>query len=103
MRGNVSGEVRQAINLRRVSSMRVSKESSTAASYPSQIATGTVYCVESLACESARSPIALPAILLKLLRVYCVESLACGSARSPIALPAIPHKLLQHAGLQGVQ
>jgi hypothetical protein len=41
MRGNVSGEVRQAINLRRVSSMRVSKESNNAASYPPQVATGT--------------------------------------------------------------
>jgi hypothetical protein len=69
MRGYVSGEVRQAINLRRVSSMRVSKESSSAASYPPQIATGTIYCVESLACGSARNPVALPATPLRLLQV----------------------------------
>jgi hypothetical protein len=74
MRGNVSGEVRQAINLRRVSSMRVSKESSSAASYPSQIATGILRRVSSMRVSKESNSAA--SYSPQVATVYCVESLA---------------------------
>jgi hypothetical protein len=61
--------------VRRVSSMRDSKESSSAVSYSPEIATG-ILRIESLACGSARNPVALSAISQRLLQVYWVESLA---------------------------